>query len=220
MLLVASTAASRPLPLLARSGGRGAPPCIRTARREALTALQLRSSSSTLSCACSPSPSPAPSPGDGGKGSARHLFDDFSILSPVVPWEPDDIWRIYAGYFFVLHIPLSFGGLGAVAKVLKCSSLDPMTTVISTVLLQLVELSLALALLQYTAMAGNDVQAFFASKVSTRNWIKETIICFTVLMILVWITSILADKLVGSEVRWLSHFIPLILHIGLALSQF
>ena len=92
--------------------------------------------------------------------------------------------------------------------------------VISTVLLQLVELSLALALLQYTAMAGNDVQAFFASKVSTRNWIKETIICFTVLMILVWITSILADKLVGSEVRWLSHFIPLILHIGLALSQF
>ncbi|XP_039806732.1 uncharacterized protein LOC120670645 isoform X1 [Panicum virgatum] len=225
MLLVASTAASRPLPLLARSGGRGAPPCIRTARREALTALQLRSSSSTLSCACSPSPSPAPSPGDGGKGSARHLFDvtsliarsvaiqeknllpfppsilkcDFSILSPVVPWEPDDIWRIYAGYFFVLHIPLSFGGLGAVAKVLKCSSLDPMTTVISTVLLQLVELSLALALLQYTAMAGNDVQAFFASKVSTRNWIKETIIGFTVLMILVWITSILADKLVGSE---------------------
>jgi len=54
-------------------------------------------------------------------------------------------------------------------------------------------------LLQYTAMAGNDVQAFFASKVSTRNWIKETIIGFTVLMILVWITSILADKLVGSE---------------------
>jgi len=77
MLLVASTAASRPLPLLARSGGRGAPPCIRTARPEALTVLQLRSSSSTLSCACSPSPSPAPSPSpeDGGKGSARHLFD-------------------------------------------------------------------------------------------------------------------------------------------------
>jgi hypothetical protein len=54
---------------------------------------------------------------------------DFSVLSPVVPWEADDIWRIYAGYFFVLHIPLSFGGLGVVAKVLKCSSLDPMTTV-------------------------------------------------------------------------------------------
>ncbi|RLN35390.1 uncharacterized protein C2845_PM03G27860 [Panicum miliaceum] len=124
---------------------------------------------------------------------------DFSVLSSVVPWEADDIWRIYAGYFFVLHIPLSFGGLGVVAKVLRCSSLDPLTTVISTVLLQLVELSLALALLQYSAMPGNDVQTFFASKVSTRNWVKETVIGFTVLMILVWITSILVDKLVGSE---------------------
>ncbi|PAN10864.1 hypothetical protein PAHAL_2G119100 [Panicum hallii] len=200
MLLVAATAPSRPLPLVVgRSRGRGAPPGIRTAKPEALTELQLRSSSPTLSCACSPSPSSSPSPGDGGKGSARNLFDDFSVLSPVVPWEADDIWRIYAGYFFVLHIPLSFGGLGVVAKVLKCSSLDPLTTVISTVWLQLVELSLALALLQYVAMPGNDVQAFFASKVSTRNWVKETVIGFAVLMILVWITSILADKLVGSE---------------------
>lgn len=80
--------------------------------------------------------------------------------------------------------------------------------VISTVLLQLVELSLALTLLQYTATPGKDVQAFFASKVSTRNWVKETVIGFTVLMTLVWITSNLADKLVGSEVRWLSHVYP------------
>ena len=92
--------------------------------------------------------------------------------------------------------------------------------VISTVLLQLVELSLALALLQYTAMAGNDVQAFFASKVSTRNWIKETVIGFTVLMILVGITSILADKLVGSEVNGYPTIIPLILHIDLALPSY
>jgi len=54
---------------------------------------------------------------------------ELSVLSPVVPWEVDDIWRIYAGYFFILHIPLSFGGLGVVAKVLQCSSLDSMTTV-------------------------------------------------------------------------------------------
>lgn len=135
------------------------------------------------------------------------LLNDFSVLSPVVPWEVDDIWRIYAGYFFILHIPLSFGGLGVVAKVLKCSSLDPMTTVISTVMLQFAELSLALALLQYSSMPGNDVQAFFASKVSTRNWVKETVIGFTIMMTLVWITSILPDKVVGPEVRW--HIIPL-----------
>ncbi|CAN6210042.1 unnamed protein product [Urochloa humidicola] len=193
MLLIASAAASRSLSLTARSRGRGAPPGIRTgtAKLEALAEVQLRSPSSTLSCACSP----PPSPGDGDKGSARHLVDDFSVLSPVVPWEEDDIWRIYAGYFFILHIPLSFGGLGVVAKVLKCSSLDPMTTVISTVILQLAELSSALALLQYTAMPGNDVQAFFAAKVSTRNWGKETVIGLTVLMALVSITSILGDKL-------------------------
>ncbi|RCV10645.1 hypothetical protein SETIT_2G125700v2 [Setaria italica] len=198
MLIVASAAASRPLPFLrARSRGRGPLPGLRTAKPEALTELQLRSSSSTLSCACSPSPDP--DPGDGGEGRARHLFDDFSVLSPVVPWEVDDIWRIYAGYFFILHIPLSFGGLGVVAKVLKCSSLDPMTTVISTVMLQFAELSLALALLQYSSMPGNDVQAFFASKVSTRNWVKETVIGFTIMMTLVWITSILPDKVVGPE---------------------
>ncbi|CAN6203774.1 unnamed protein product [Urochloa humidicola] len=193
MLLIASAAASRSLSLTARSRGRGAPPGIRTgtAKPEALAEVQRRSPSSTLSCACSP---PA-SPGDGDKGSAGHLFDDFSVLSPVVPWEEDDIWRIYAGYFFILHIPLSFGGLGVVAKVLKCSSLDPMTTVISTVILQLAELSSALALLQYTAMPGNDVQAFFVAKVSTRNWGKETVIGLTVLMALVSITSILGDKL-------------------------
>ncbi|KAF8692654.1 hypothetical protein HU200_039479 [Digitaria exilis] len=124
---------------------------------------------------------------------------DFSVLSPVVPWEADDIWRIYAGYFFILHIPLSFGGLGLVAKLLKCSSLDPLTTGISTVILQLVELSSALALLQYTAMPSNDVKAFFATKVSTQNWGTETIIGFTILMISVSATSILGDKLVGHE---------------------
>ncbi|CAL5080057.1 unnamed protein product [Urochloa decumbens] len=198
MLLIAAAAGYRPLSLTARSRAPGAPPGIRTAKPEALTDLHLRSSS-TLSCACSPSPSPSPGDGGGGKGSARHMFDDFSVLSPVVPWEVDDIWRIYAGYFFILHIPLSFGGLGVVAKVLKCSSLDPTTTVISTVVLQVAELCLALALLQYTAVPGNDVQAFFATKVSTRNWGKETVIGFMVLMALVSITSILRDKLAGTE---------------------
>ncbi|CAN6180031.1 unnamed protein product [Urochloa humidicola] len=195
MLLVASATASRALSLAARSGGRGAQPGTRTAKPEALAELQLRSRFSTLSCACSPFHSPR----DGGKGNARHLFDDFSVLSPVVPWEVDDIWRIYAGYFFILHIPLSFGGLGVVAKVLNCSSLDPVTTVISTVILQVAELCSALALLQYTAMPGNDVQAFFAAKVSTRNWGKETVIGLMVLTALVSITSILGEKLAGTE---------------------
>uniref|UniRef100_A0A804Q8X5 CAAX prenyl protease 2/Lysostaphin resistance protein A-like domain-containing protein n=1 Tax=Zea mays TaxID=4577 RepID=A0A804Q8X5_MAIZE len=126
MLLHASSAAYHPLFLVpARTGDRGgAPPRLHAAKLQTLNGLQLRSSFSALSCSCSPSPSP----GDGGKRSARSLFDELSVLSPVVPWEVDDIWRIYAGYFFILHIPLSFGGLGVIAKVMQRSSLDSMTT--------------------------------------------------------------------------------------------
>ncbi|KAG0542787.1 hypothetical protein BDA96_02G134100 [Sorghum bicolor] len=196
LLLPASAAASHPLLLLpARTGGQGGAR-IHAAKLQALNGRLLRSSFSTLSCSCSPSPSP----GDGGEDSARSLFDELSVLSPVVPWEVDDIWRIYAGYFFILHIPLSFGGLGVVAKVLQCSSLDSMTTVISIVILQLAELVLTLALLQYTAKPGQAIQPFFSGKIFTeRNWVKETVLGFVVLMALVLTTSILADKLVGSE---------------------
>ncbi|XP_062190427.1 uncharacterized protein LOC133893430 isoform X2 [Phragmites australis] len=195
MLLATSATASHLLLPVRRAGGGGgaapAPPRTCAVKLEALTGPQLRSSSS-FSCSCSPSPST----GEGGKDGARHLFDEFSVLSPVIPWEVDDIWRTYAGYFFILHIPFSFGGLGVVAKVLNCSSLDPITAVISTVILQLAELALALALLHYTAMPGHDVQAFFAGKVSTkRNWIIETILGFGLLMTLVSLTSIIGDKL-------------------------
>ncbi|KAJ1288517.1 hypothetical protein BS78_02G094700 [Paspalum vaginatum] len=128
------------------------------------------------------------------------ICEELPVLSPAVPWEADDIWRIYAGYFFILHIPLSFAGLDVVAKVLQRSSLDSMTTVISTVILQLAELTLALALLQYTAIPGHAIQPFFCGKVFTkRSWVKETVLGFAVLMTLVSTTSILADKFVGFE---------------------
>ncbi|WVZ63024.1 hypothetical protein U9M48_012702 [Paspalum notatum var. saurae] len=198
MLLAVSAAASHPLLLAGGRGGGAARPHPRThaAKLEASNGRHLRSSLSTLSCACSPSP---PS-GDRGTGSARNLFDELSVLSPAIPWEVDDIWRIYAGYFFILHIPLSFGGLEVVAKVLQRSSLDSMTTVISTVILQLAELTLTLALLQYTAMPGHAIQPFYSGKVFTeRSWVKETLLGFAVLMALVSTTSIVVDKLVGFE---------------------
>ncbi|TVU39415.1 hypothetical protein EJB05_12833 [Eragrostis curvula] len=200
MLLIAPAAASRIHLLRSRrvgggGGGGGAPPTFAVGV-DALTGPQLRSLSSSFSCACSP----LPSPGDDGKDGAPNLFDESSILSPVIPWEVDDIWRTYAGYFFIVHMPLSFGGLGVVAKVLNCSSLNPMTTVISTITLQLVELTLALSLLQYTAIPGHDVQAYFVGKVSTqRNWINAAVLGFGLLMTLVLITSIVADKLIGPE---------------------
>lgn len=57
------------------------------------------------------------------------IFQEFSVLSPNIPWEVEDIWRTFAAYFFIFHIPFSFGGLGVVAELLHCPSLDPLTTV-------------------------------------------------------------------------------------------
>uniref|UniRef100_A0A0E0LK71 CAAX prenyl protease 2/Lysostaphin resistance protein A-like domain-containing protein n=1 Tax=Oryza punctata TaxID=4537 RepID=A0A0E0LK71_ORYPU len=79
---------------------------------------------------------------------------EFSVLSPNIPWEVEDIWRTFA----------AFGGLGVVAELLHCPSLDPLTTVSSTVVLQLAELTLALALLQLTAKKDHKLWAFFQGR--------------------------------------------------------
>ncbi|EMS60814.1 hypothetical protein TRIUR3_17834 [Triticum urartu] len=123
-----------------------------------------------------------------------------SSSPPHTPWEPEDVWRTFAAYLLVLHIPLSFGGLGVVAKVLHSSSLDPLTTVVSTAMLQLGELTLGLALLQYTAKPGRQVGTFFAGKFSSRpSWVKETVLWLGLLMSIVFLTSLIADRLIGPE---------------------
>uniref|UniRef100_A0ACD5W396 Uncharacterized protein n=1 Tax=Avena sativa TaxID=4498 RepID=A0ACD5W396_AVESA len=125
---------------------------------------------------------------------------EYSVLSADIPWETEDIWRTFAGYLLILHIPLSFGGLDAVAKGLHCSSIDPLTTVVSTAMLQLGELTLGLALLQYSAKPHHQVQTFFSRKFSSRHsWIKESVLWFGLLMSMVFITSLIADRLVGLE---------------------
>ncbi|KAE8781177.1 hypothetical protein D1007_45623 [Hordeum vulgare] len=133
-------------------------------------------------------------------GTASTVSPKYSVLSSDVPWEPEDVWRTFAGYLLILHIPLSFGGLGVVAKVLHCSSLDSLTTVVSTAMLQLGELALGLALLQYTAKPGRQVGDFFAGKFSSRRgWIKETVLWLGLLMSVVFLTSLIADSLIGPE---------------------
>ncbi|KAI4972223.1 uncharacterized protein LOC123408343 isoform X2 [Hordeum vulgare subsp. vulgare] len=180
------------------NGGAGAPPRhAGAAEFRALAAPLLRHPSSfAFSCACSSSPPPTP----GDKDCDPELFDKYSVLSSDVPWEPEDVWRTFAGYLLILHIPLSFGGLGVVAKVLHCSSLDSLTTVVSTAMLQLGELALGLALLQYTAKPGRQVGDFFAGKFSSRRgWIKETVLWLGLLMSVVFLTSLIADSLIGPE---------------------
>ncbi|KAM0927681.1 hypothetical protein ACQ4PT_002695 [Festuca glaucescens] len=132
-----ASCSSHPLPSpLITNGGAGAAPRAGAAKFRALITPLQRSSSFIFGCACSS----APTPGD--KDRDRDLFDEYSVLSADIPWESEDIWRTFAGYLLILHIPLSFGGLDAVAKVLHCYSLDPLTTVVSTAMLQLGELTL------------------------------------------------------------------------------
>ncbi|KQK16401.1 uncharacterized protein LOC100841614 isoform X2 [Brachypodium distachyon] len=215
LLPTAATASfsSRRLPPPVRTqGGVGAPLLTGAAKFRAPTTRLQRSSSFTFSFSCACSPSPDPTPGD--EDSARVLFDEYSDLSQDIPWEPDDIWRTFAAYFLVLHIPLSFGGLGVVAKVLHSSSLDPLTTVASTAMLQLGELTLALTLLQYTAKPHHEVRTFFAGKFSLqRSWVKETALWFGCIMSVVSLTSLLADKLIGPEDAY-DHILKEILSDG------
>uniref|UniRef100_A0ACD5YNE0 Uncharacterized protein n=1 Tax=Avena sativa TaxID=4498 RepID=A0ACD5YNE0_AVESA len=196
MLLTVAAAASWSCsshPLLSSvrtNGGAGAPPPTGAAKSRALTTPLQRSSSFTFGCACSSTPTP------GDKDRDIDLFDEYSVLSADIPWETEDIWRTFAGYLFILHIPLSFGGLDAVAKGLHCSSIDPLTTVVSTAMLQLGELILGLALLQYSAKPHHQVQTFFSGKFSSRHsWIKESVLWFGLLMSIVFITSLIADRL-------------------------
>uniref|UniRef100_A0A0D9Y4L6 CAAX prenyl protease 2/Lysostaphin resistance protein A-like domain-containing protein n=1 Tax=Oryza glumipatula TaxID=40148 RepID=A0A0D9Y4L6_9ORYZ len=195
MLLAAAAAAaaarapSRRLPRYRPGGcGGGAPPRIWAAELGAPTTLPLLRRR-FLGCSCSPSPSPSPSPG-GDEDGARQLFDEFSMLSPNIPWEVEDIWRTFA----------AFGGLGVVAELLHCPSLDPLTTVSSTVVLQLTELTLALALLQYSTKKDHKLWAFFQGRLyPQQSWVKETVLGLIFLMTVVSLTTIVADRLIGLE---------------------
>uniref|UniRef100_A0A0E0Q7S6 CAAX prenyl protease 2/Lysostaphin resistance protein A-like domain-containing protein n=1 Tax=Oryza rufipogon TaxID=4529 RepID=A0A0E0Q7S6_ORYRU len=199
MLLAAGAAAahapSRRLPHCRPGGcGGGAPPRIWAAELGAPTTLPLLRRR-FLGCSCSPSPSPG-----GDEDGARQLFDEFSVLSTNIPWEVEDIWRTFAAYFFIFHIPFSFGGLGVVAELLHCPSLDPLTTVSSTVVLQLTELTLALALLQYSTKKDHKLWAFFQGKLYPQHsWVKETVLGLIFLMTVVSLTTVVADRLIGLE---------------------
>ena len=98
--------------------------------------------------------------------------------------------------------------------------------VVSTAMLQLGELTLGLSLLQYTAKPGRQVGTFFAGKFSSRpSWVKETVLWLGLLMSMVFLTSLIADRLIGTEVSTvealeiavfqLLHASPVVLFIAL-----
>ncbi|XP_072956521.1 uncharacterized protein [Typha angustifolia] len=127
-------------------------------------------------------------------------FEGLSVVLLDIPWESENTWSTFAAYFFILHIPLSFGGLSLIAQVLHQSALDPLTMAVSTTTLQIAELLGALALLNYTVKPQHEFCSFFLGKLfSQKSWVKKTIVGILFLMALVLFTSILADKFVGPK---------------------
>ncbi|XP_010540869.1 PREDICTED: uncharacterized protein LOC104814500 [Tarenaya hassleriana] len=122
----------------------------------------------------------------------------FSVLASGIPWEERNIWSTFGVYMFCLHIPLSFGGLSIVAYFLHQPVLDPQTQVLSLLLLQMVELAVTVFLLRNTAKSHIDFLKGCDSG-KERNWFLGSALGFGFLLSLVFITSIVVDKLLGSE---------------------
>lgn len=67
-------------------------------------------------------------------------LQDFSILKTDLQCDIGNTWSTMAFYIFSLHIPLSFGGLSVVAKLLHQTDLDPNTQVIQIKTISIFEL--------------------------------------------------------------------------------
>ncbi|KAF9588147.1 hypothetical protein IFM89_007811 [Coptis chinensis] len=129
------------------------------------------------------------------------IFQEFSVLSSEVAWEEGSIWSTMGLYFFSLHIPLSFGGLSVVAKIMNQAVLDPQIEAVSILLIQTIELCGAFSLLKYTAKPNYKLASFFqGSKFSKeRNWVQAAAVGFGLLALLALLTSFLADRLIGPK---------------------
>ncbi|CAJ1978939.1 unnamed protein product [Sphenostylis stenocarpa] len=117
------------------------------------------------------------------------------------PWESGNVWSNLALYIFTLHIPFSFGGLSVVALFNGQPVLDPQTEALSLLTIQILELSGALVLLKYTAKPQYKFSNFFKKNnvFSNRNWFLSSALGFGFLVLLIFLTSILADLLYGSK---------------------
>lgn len=127
--------------------------------------------------------------------------EEFSVLSLDIPWERGSIWSTMALYMFNFHIPLGIGGLSIVANVLHQPVLDPQTEVLSLLAIQILELAASLLLLKSTAKPEYEVVSFFKTDELSekRNWLLASSLGFGFLVLLVFLTSLVADRLIGPK---------------------
>ncbi|MCD7465856.1 hypothetical protein HAX54_002034 [Datura stramonium] len=127
--------------------------------------------------------------------------EGFSVLKSDNHCDRGNLWSSMAFYLFSVHVPLSFGGLSAVTSILHCSALDPQTEALSLVVLQMLELIAVLLLLRCTGKPQYKLRDFFQVMQSTRerNWLLASALGFGFLVLLVFVTSIIADTLIGTK---------------------
>ncbi|PWA48775.1 CAAX amino terminal protease family protein [Artemisia annua] len=125
---------------------------------------------------------------------------DFSVLKTDPEYDSGNTWSTMAVYIFSLHIPLSFGGLSVVAKLLHQTVLDSETQVFSLLLIQTLELVAFMSLLQFSEKQFSILN-FFETRVlpKERSWLLASVLGLGSLLTVVFLTSLAADKLIGTK---------------------
>ncbi|CAN1844352.1 hypothetical protein LINPERHAP1_LOCUS37407 [Linum perenne] len=131
------------------------------------------------------------------KEAADEINEGFSALPPDIPWEEGSTWSTFAIYMFSLHIPLGIGGLSLAAYVLQKPVLDPETATVSLLIVQILELVGTLLLLNNAASHEHQLLNYFQVQRSDnhRNWVLASVSGFGFLILLMFLTSLVAGQL-------------------------
>ncbi|CAA3011515.1 uncharacterized protein LOC111372146 isoform X1 [Olea europaea var. sylvestris] len=127
--------------------------------------------------------------------------EGFSVLESDTSCDVGSIWSSMGFYVFSIHIPLSFGGLSVAAKVLHQAVLDPQIQAFFMLAIQTLELSIVLLLFKFPGKPQHRLLDFFqVNKASNgRSWLLGSLFGFGFLVSLVFVSSILADRLIGPK---------------------
>ncbi|KAI5660828.1 hypothetical protein M9H77_20151 [Catharanthus roseus] len=125
----------------------------------------------------------------------------FSVLNADIDC---DIWTILcnmAFYIFSMHVPLSFGGLSVIANTLNQRVLEPQVEALSIFSIQTIELLTVLLLLNCPIEPRYKLLDFFKGSTLSeeRNWLLASAAGFLFLVFLVFLTSTIADQLLGPK---------------------
>ncbi|XP_057796265.1 uncharacterized protein LOC131012357 [Salvia miltiorrhiza] len=135
------------------------------------------------------------------KKSESHQGFSVFTTDPHPQRDIGSIWSSMGFYVFSIHVPLSFGGLSAAAKLLHQPVLDPQTSAYLMLAIQTLEFSIVLLLLKYPSKPQYNLPDFFRANKSSkqRSWLLASVLGFGVLLSLVFITSYFTDRLIGPK---------------------